>query len=219
MSSTTYDPEELLRLKSVRELVRLLPRVAKMIWSVSPATLCLLLVFSAITAFVSPAIIWMTKVVVDHVVESIGSPLDRAYLMIPVGAVLALRLGNAVFDSVYELLRDVLAERVYSSTSEELIKKSATLDMAYFEAPKFYDQLKQANDNKWQVESTLWDTTTLFQRALSLTAMVGLLSILHPVAILVLFGAVLPRIFLEAQLSRHRFQLESELSHTRRPEY
>ena len=58
----------------------------------------------------------------------------------------------------------------------------------------------------------MWDTTSLFQQLLSLTAMIGLLSTLHPLAVLVLFGTVLPRIFLEAQLARRRFQLESELS-------
>ena len=212
MSSTTYDPEELLRLKTIRELVRLFPRVVKLIWHVSPLTVCSLLAVSTITAFVSPAVIWMTKIIVDRVVASIGSPIDWAFLMIPVGIVLAIWVGNAVIQAVQSLVSQVLSEHVYTAASEKLISKSASLDMAYFEAPKFYDQLKQANDNKWQVESLMWDTTALFQQLLSLTAMIGLLSTLHPLAVLVLFGTVLPRIFLEAQLARRRFQLESELS-------
>lgn len=216
MSSTTYDPEELLRLKTVRELVRLFPRVVSLIWHVSPLTVCALMFFSSIAALVSPAVIWMTKVIVDRVVESIGMPLDWAYLMIPVGVVLALWIGNAVIGAIDGLLSEVLSEHVYTSASEKLIGKSAELDIAYFEAPKFYDQLKQANDNKWQVESMLWSVMGMFQQLLSLTAMIGLLSILHPLAVLVLFGSVLPRIFLEAHMSRRRFQLQSELSRNMR---
>lgn len=212
MSSTTYDPEELLRLKTVRELIRIFPRVVKLIWHVSPLTVCTLMFVSSITALVSPAVIWMTKVVVDRVVASLGLPIDWAFLMIPVGIILAIWVGNAVIGSLSGLLREVLSEHVYTAASEKLISKSATLDIAYFEAPKFYDQLKQANDNKWQVESLMWSVTSFFQQALSLTAMIGLLSILHPLAVLVLVGTVLPRIFLEAHMSRLRFQLESEMS-------
>ena len=212
MSSTAYDPEELLRLKTVRELVRIFPRVVKLIWHVSPLTVCALMVVTSITAFVSPAVIWMTKIVVDRTVESLGLPIDWAFLMIPVGVIFAIWIGNAVIGSLSNLLSSVLSEHVYTAASEKLITKSASLDIAYFEAPKFYDQLKQANDNKWQVESVLWSMMSLFQQALSLTAMFGLLSILHPLAILVLVGTVLPRIILEAYKARRRFRLESELS-------
>ena len=219
MSATSYDPEELLRLKTLRELIRLLPRVIRLIWQVSPLTVCALLALSSITALVPPTVIWLTKVIVDRVVESIGSQVDWSYLMIPVAIVFSIWVVNAVIQAVYGLMREVLSEHVYTAASEQLISKSALLDMAYFEAPKFYDQLKQANDKKWQVESLMWDFTGLFRQLLSLTAMIGLLTTLHPLAVLVLFGTVFPRVFLEAQLSRRRFQLESELSRNMRHAY
>ena len=51
----------------------------------------------------------------------------------------------------------------------------------------------------------------LIQQSFSMLAIVSLLSILHPLAIVVLIATALPRIFMEGHIARKRFDLDAEL--------
>lgn len=216
MSSEPYDPSELLRIRTIRELASLIPRVLKLCWQVSPLLISVLAVIGLVTALVDPAVVFLTKVIVDMVHDSQGLGIQWSMISVPLGIIFCLWIGNGLVEGVNWIVQELLGERTYNTTNRQLLKKAGKLDLAFFEAPKFYDQLKQADEQQWSLQGLPMTLFTFFQQLLSLGAMVGLLATLHPLAFLILVATVLPRFFLEGHMTRLRFKLNTELTRNMR---
>ena len=211
MSSPTYDPTELLRIKKLKELIALIPRILKLIWEVSPSMVICIGLMALVTATVQPATLFLTKVIVDRVVDSQDSTFIWAFFLVPIGVIFSLWIGSSLLQGLEGLIQELLFERTGNATATRLMRKAASLDIAFFEAPKFYDQLKQAEENQWRVQDVPLMLFSTLQQLFSLTAMIGLLSILHPLAFLLLLATVLPRFLLQGHMMRLNFRLDTEL--------
>lgn len=211
MASTSFNIFDTLKTKSVFEVFALIPRVIRFMWQSAPLLLAatgLLRVVEAIT----PAItLWFMKVIVDRVVESLGSEVDWFYVLLPIFIVTAVRLGNSLLSQLNNIWSHILTERVYSSAHAHLLDKAASLDVAFFEAPQFYDRLAQAQRNVWRIQNVAQGVPGFLQQFLALAAIFGLLSILHPLAVVLLIVTTLPRIYYEGFTARKRFDMETEM--------
>ena len=92
-----------------------------------------------------------------------------------------------------------------------MIDKAGALDVAFFETPRFYDQMHHANTQIYRLTNICHSTMSLVSQLFSVAAMMALLSILHPLAIVVLLATALPRVFMEGRMARRRFELNAEL--------
>ena len=108
------------------------------------------------------------------------------------------------------LIQSMLGERVQFSAQERIVEKAGSLDLAFFENATFYDQLRHAQDQLYQVTGIVWTSISLVRSSVGLTAMAGLLTILHPLAIVVLVATVLPSLLLQGFFARLYFDFDTQ---------
>jgi ATP-binding cassette subfamily B protein len=209
--SDPFRPPEQGTLRTLRDIALIVPRVFSFMWEVAPGFLLVACALMVVTAAIPAAIVYMTKVIIDGVIAASGGAVDWAIVFIPLAVLFGLWVSQAVFDAASGLVQEILGERVWYSAKQRIIDKAGTLDIAFFETPRFYDQLHHANEQFYRISGISWSFLALMQQAFSLLAMVSLLSILHPLAIALLILTALPRILMEGHFARKRYDLESEL--------
>ena len=140
-----------------------------------------------------------------------GGNVAWGIVFMPLAVLFGLWVSQAVFDAASDFVQEMLSERVWYSAKQRILDKAGTLDIAFFETPRFYDQLHHANQQFYRISNISWSTIALMQQTFSLIAMVSLLSILHPLAIALLIVTAMPRILMEGHFARKRYDLNAEL--------
>ncbi|MDE0421456.1 MAG: ABC transporter ATP-binding protein [Gammaproteobacteria bacterium] len=196
--------------RKLREIVRIVPRVYGFLWQVSPGYFVTSCAIMVVTALIPAAIIYMTKVIVDGVVEAASGGGHWTDLVTPVAVVFGLWLVETLLGAVQSMVQDMLSERVQFSAQERIVEVAGSLDIAFYENPKFYDQLRHAQDQLYQVTGIVWSSIGLLRSGVGLTAMAGLLTILHPFAIVVLFVTVLPSLLMQGFFARLYFDFDTQ---------
>ena len=120
-------------------------------------------------------------------------------------------VGSIASGGVTGYIDMLQSERSYSTAADKPMKKSTALDVAFFESARFYDQLHHAHRQLWNISSLGSSTLGMLQTLVGLGAMFALLSLLHPLAIVVLMGTALPRILIEGWQARKRYDLHMEM--------
>ena len=196
--------------RKLRDIIRIVPRVYAFLWQVTPGYFAISCAIMVVTALIPAAIIYMTKVIVDSVVEAASGGGDWTELVTPVAVVFALWLVETLLGTVSNMVQSMLSERVQFSAQERIVQKAGSLDIAFYENPKFYDQLRHAQDQLYQVTGIVWSSIGLLRSGVGLTAMAGLLTILHPLAIVVLFVTVLPSLLMQGFFARLYFDFDTQ---------
>ena len=196
--------------RKLRDIARIVPRVYGFLWQVTPGYFMISCAIMVVTALIPAAIIYMTKVIVDGVVEVASGGGHWTDLVTPVVVVFALWLVETLLGTVSNLVQSMLSERVQFAARERIVEKAGSLDIAFYENPKFYDQLRHAQDQLYQVTGIVWSSIGLVRSGVGLTAMAGLLTILHPFAIVVLLVTVLPSLLMQGFFARLWFDFDTQ---------
>ena len=206
--SEPFRPPEQSVFRSIVSGIALIPTAIRILWEASPFYTVLTLASHGILATVPAGVMWLTADIIDGVVSLIGVDPQWQIVFFPLILLFGLWLLQAVVSGLDNMVSQLLSERTYSVAAQKLMAKATTLDLAFFESPQQHDQLHHASNQLWQIENIGYDTLSLIQSIVSLLLMFGLLSILHPLAILVLVGTVAPRVLLEGWQARKRFDLD-----------
>ena len=196
--------------RKLRDIARIVPRVYAFLWQVTPGYFAISCTIMVVTALIPAAIIYMTKVIVDGVLEAASGGGHWTDLVTPVAVVFALWLVETLLGAVSSLVQTMLGERVQFSAQELVVEKAGSLDIAFFENATFYDQLRHAQDQLYQVTGIVWTSISLVRSGVGLTAMAGLLTILHPFAIVVLVVTVLPSLLMQGFFARLYFDFDTQ---------
>lgn len=212
MSSRIFNPFEELKTKSILETLSLLPRVLGFVFRASPFYFLLSNVIGLVQAGVSALLLIMAKIVIDRVADNIGTELDWLFLLAPMFLLIGIRILQSLLGSAEGLISFLIQEKVHNEAHSKLLYKATSLDLAFYEAPKFYDRLYQSQRHIGHLYSTIFQVIYFVTQVFTLTAMIGILSILHPMAVVLLFVTISPRIFFEGYSARRRFDLDVELT-------
>ena len=196
---------------ALRGIALVVPRIFRYLWRVDPALLAIQCTLMLLTAAVPAGIVYMTKVIIDTVIAGIGQETDWTAVFQPVAVIFGLWIGQALIDAVDNYTRSLFQERIWYAAYQDVINKAAALDVAFFETPRFYDQLHHANSQIHRLFNICYSTLLLLSQLFSMAAMMALLTILHPLAIVVLLATALPRVFMEGHMARRRYELSAEL--------
>ena len=196
---------------ALRGIALVVPRIFRYLWRVDPALLAVQCTLMLLTAAVPAGIVYMTKVIIDTVIAGIGQETDWTAVFQPVAVIFGLWIGQALIDAVDNYTRSLFQERIWYAAYQDVINKAAALDVAFFETPRFYDQLHHANSQIHRLFNICYSTLLLLSQLFSMAAMMALLTILHPLAIVVLLATALPRVFMEGHMARRRYELSAEL--------
>lgn len=206
-----YRPEATNTWTALRSIALVVPRIFRYLWRADRVLLVVQCALMLVTAVVPAAIVYMTKVIIDTVLAAAGQETDWMAVFQPVAVIFALWIGQALIDAVSNYAQSLFSERIWYTGYQGVIDKAGALDVAFFETPRFYDQMHHANTEIHRLTNICYSTMGLLSQLFSVAAMMALLSILHPLAIVVLLATALPRVFMEGRMARRRFELNAEL--------
>ena len=204
-------PEETNTFTALRSIALVVPRIFRYLWRADRVLLVVQCTLMLVTAVVPAAIVYMTKVIIDTVLAAAGQETDWMAVFQPVAVIFALWIGQALIDAVSNYAQSLFSERIWYTGYQGVIDKAGALDVAFFETPRFYDQMHHANTQIYRLTNICHSTMSLVSQLFSVAAMMALLTILHPLAIVVLLATALPRVFMEGRMARRRFELNTEL--------
>lgn len=201
------------------DIVGVVPRVFGFVWSIAPTTFLLTMSLVLVAALAPAAAIWTIKLIVDAIVEfaaSGASGQSWTAIAVPVGIVIGIWLLQAICGAASETVDTLLGEQVSYAAQRRILEKAATLDMAHFESPSFYDQLHEATSQCDRIQYIAQASIAMLQSIVGLVAMASLLIVLHPLAIALLFATALPRILVEGLFAKRQFDFQMEYVRGRR---
>ncbi|MCY4655495.1 MAG: ABC transporter ATP-binding protein [Gammaproteobacteria bacterium] len=197
--------------QALRDFVKAIPRVFVFLWEVAPVMFSIIFVLMLISSFFPAAILWTSKLVLDGVVEAVNTHKDWTLLLTPIIVLFVIWLIQALTGALSNIMQMIMRQKAQIVAQGQLMEKAGKLDLAFFESPRFYDQLYHARRRMWGVYQSCFGTVTFIQQFITLGTVLGLLSVLHPVAVLVLVGTSLPHIWREARFTKKRYKLDADL--------
>ena len=175
-------------LLNFRGVISLYPRTAALVWKASPYAFLGCLVTSILEGLVPPVQVWLLKLIIDHAVGEIqvnqaGGAVDLSGLIWLLGFYLGVMAISSALRALNTRFRDVVARRVEYYIQQLILKKTSTLDYAFFEDPKFHNMLTNATqDAGWRPANVIWHLVSILRDALTLIAMILILTRLHVLA-------------------------------------
>ena len=184
-----------------------------------------MIVATIIAALIPAALAWISKVIVDLVVQTISGRFtleEGIWATVPyVLLEFALFSVSSVLNEGLMLLRRILTSRLRYTLTTALMLQAIDLDLHYFENPAYYDRLQNARREIEFRSLTLLQTS--FQIAQSLITLISVLAILvtfNPLIVLLLFCATTPSLIAQLRYSdKYVFMLSSRASEFRRMNY
>ncbi|MBX3014300.1 MAG: ABC transporter ATP-binding protein [Caldilineaceae bacterium] len=199
----------------LQQLLRVLsryPQALHLVWEASPRYTVGITGLTLISALTTPAQIWLTKVLIDRVsgvVAASGSnqAVDWQTILTPAVTFILLLVVSDVSASLRNSLRDVLQLQVSNHARALILAKAASLDIAFYETPAFYDRLENALRDVWRTQNLPWILLDTTGSILSLLVTMGLLARLHPLAVPLLVLLAIPQLIARSRYVNLRFQV------------
>src|SRR5215468_6314959 len=124
--------------------LRYIPPLLKLVWETHRGYTATMAALRLLRAGIPVATLWVGKLIIDAVVASReGSPnLSRLWRLIALE--IAIVTASDILARTSSLVESLLGDLFSNHTSVRLMEHAATLDLAHFEDPAFYDQLERA---------------------------------------------------------------------------
>ncbi len=197
--------------------LRHLPPFFKMIWQTSPSLTIGNAALRLIKSVLPLAMLYIGKEIVDEVIFLMDAQAaSQQYLWTLVAAELVLAVLSDLLSRGISLLDGLLGDLFANSTSVQLIRHAAELDLYQFEDPDFYDKLERARRQTTgrtvlmsQVLSQAQDLITIISLGAGLVAF-------NPWLILLLILAVIPAFVGENYFNQRSYSLTRSWTPERR---
>ncbi len=164
-----------------------------MVWRTNPAHGAGIFLVRGLAAFGPVAMLWVGKLIVDGVVENVGSAAPEWNRLL---GLVAIELGIAlVVDTlgrIANLLETLLGDRFGNEMSVLLMRHAATLDLQHFEDPDFYDKLQRARRQTAGRVALLGTLLQIGQQLLTLISLLVALVAYNVWLLAILVIAILP---------------------------
>jgi ATP-binding cassette subfamily B protein len=194
-----------------------LPSVGRLVWQSSRPLVVGGLLARVIVALIPVAILSVSKLILDRVVEFHSKPdtgLEKVWsLLVAEFAIAAVGLGLGPMIDYFD---SRLADEFTKNISLRVIGQCARLDLAYFEDAAFYDKLERARVQATDRVAILNAMGTLVQRVIALVSLAAGVIWYSPGLFLLLFVCVLPTFLGESHFAFLGYSLAHELTPTRR---
>jgi ATP-binding cassette subfamily B protein len=158
-------------------------------------------------AGVPVATLWVAKLIIDTVVAARMGNLDASRLWALVALEMAIVLAGEALSKVSAAVEGLFGDLCSNQISERLIRHAATLDLARFEDPAFYDQLERAQRQTTGRIGLLVQLMALCQDLLTLLSLAAAVLAYSPWLLALLVAAVLPGFFGETHFTSLEYSL------------
>ncbi len=159
----------------------------------------------------APLQVWITKLVIDGITTATGqgvafadNPALWQSLLLPLALSIGIWMAGQITGELDQDVRDLLATHVDNYIMRRLFSKAATLDIAFYESPAFYDQFTLAKSEAYRVTNFSYQFTTIIQSAVTVIALFALLGQINLWIPVVLFLTALPQLFGKTYFTRQK---------------
>ena len=188
--------------------LRYLPALLRLVWETDRAYTAAMILLRLLRAFVPVATLWAAKLIIDQVVylsRTPGAPLA------PLWRVVALELGIVVVGEILarasSLVESLLGDLFSNHISVRLMRHAATLDLAQFEDPEFYDHLERARRQTTGRIGLIAMLLAMGQDLLTLMSLGAALVLHNPWLLVLLAVAILPSFLGETHFASLSYSL------------
>ena len=203
------------RLRRLAAQLPYLPRTLELVWHAAGGWTAAWIAVLVVQGILPVATVYLTRTVVNRLVpalraggswESLQPLLAASVLM---GGVL---LASEAFRGIAGWLRTAQSELVQDYISGLIQKKSASVDLAFYESPEFYDHLHRARADASHRPIALMESLgSLVQNGITLVAMLGVLLPYGPWLPAALLLSTMPALYvvLRYALLQHQWLLKA----------
>lgn len=196
---------------SIRESwssLRLLRPLFRMIWQTSRSLTLSNALLRILQAGIPLAVLYVGKLLIDEVILQVNAPeKDFTFLWQLVAIEFGLAILSDLLNRLIALTDALLGDLFANSTSVKLMEKAASLDLAQFEDPEFYDKLDRARRQTTGRVVLMSLVMTQLQDIITIIFLASGLIIFAPVLIILLVVAILPSFISESYFSQSGYSL------------
>ena len=188
--------------------LRYLPALLRLVWQTHPVYTIAMIGLRLLRAFVPVAALWAAKLIIDQVVHLGQTP---GASLTPLWRVVALELAIVVVGEFLarasSLVESLLGDLFSNHMSVRLMRHAATLDLAQFEDPEFYDHLERARRQTTARIGLIAMLLSMGQDMLTLATLAAALIVHNPWLLLLLTVAILPSFLGETHFAALSYSL------------
>jgi ATP-binding cassette subfamily B protein len=193
-AATRFPDDE--RPKRWRERIaalRYLPALLRLVWQTHRSYTTTMIVLRLVRSVVPVAGLWAAKLIIDQVVflaKTPGASLTPLWRVVVIELVIVI-VGEFLARAS-SLVESLLGDLFSNHISVRLMRHAATLDLAQFEDPEFYDHLERARRQTTARIGLIAMLLSMAQDLLTLMTLAAALVVHNPWLLLLLTLAILP---------------------------
>ncbi len=190
--------------------LRYLPLLLRLVWSTNRPLTAAMIALRLMRAFVPVATLWAAKLIIDQVVfltRDHGGTGSLAGLWRVVALELAIVVVGEILARASSLVESLLGDLFSNHISVRLMRHAATLDLAQFEDPQFYDHLERARRQTTGRIGLIAMLLSMCQDVLTLLSLGAALVVHNPWLLLLLAVAILPSFLGETHFAALSYSL------------
>ncbi|MBK8504976.1 MAG: ABC transporter ATP-binding protein [Saprospiraceae bacterium] len=179
-----------------------------MIWQTSKPLFLANIIARLFKSALPVTMLWLGKLIIDEVVlqtQSDPKVYQHLYLL------LAIEFGLVILSDLLSraicLCDGLLGDLYANKSSVDLIRKAATMDLAQFEDPTFYDKLDRARRQTTGRVSLMTMVLFQLQDLITVASLLAGLIVFEPWLVIILIIAIIPSFINEAYFSRTTYSL------------
>ena len=196
--------------------LRYIPPLLKLVWETHRGYTTAMALLRLMRAGVPVATLWVGKLIIDTVVASREASPDFPRLWKLVALEIAIVIASDLLARTSSLVESLLGDLFSNHTSVRLMEHAATLDLAHFEDPAFYDHLERARRQTTSRIGLLAQLLSIGQDGLTLISLGAALVVFSPWLLLLLALAVLPSFFGETHFASLEYSMQFRWTPERR---
>jgi ATP-binding cassette subfamily B protein len=194
-------------LKERWQALHYVPRLLRMIWETHRGYTATLAVLQVSGGLLPVAQLWIAKLIIDGVLEAQRTGAGWRVVLPLVGMEIGLVVLAELMQRGASLVEGQLSDLFAIKTTVRLMEHAATLDLAKFEDPAFYDQLERARRQTAGRLALLGSVLRFGESMVTLATMAAVLLTFNPWLVLLLAVAILPRLASESHFAGRQYAL------------
>jgi ATP-binding cassette subfamily B protein len=169
------------------------PPVLRIVWESGPLVVSLGLVFRLIGSLIPLAALWITKLIVDGIVQVVSSHQPaKPLLWWLVAAEFAIAILASLLGRTIDYLDALLADKYTRHVSIRVMQHAAELDLIAYEDPVFYDRLERARVQATDRLGMIQSIGRLVQQVITAASLSAYILLFSPWLLLLLIVGILP---------------------------
>ncbi|MGQ0646624.1 MAG: ABC transporter ATP-binding protein [Gemmatimonadaceae bacterium] len=195
---------------TIRERVqalRYIPRLLRLVWETHRGLTLAMILLRLVRGFVPVASLWVGKLIIDGVVEAQRTGTSWRVVLPLVALEVGIVVTGELLLRASMLVDGLLGDLFTIKVSIKLMEHAATLDLAMFEDPSFYDHLERARRQTSGRLGLLSQLLGMGEAMITLLTLGAALLAFNPWLMLLLVITILPRFFGETRFAALQYSL------------